>query len=491
MRAVIYCRVSTEEQAEEGPSIEAQQRLARQFCRHKGWKMVGEYVDKGWSARTMKRPQLQDMLAEAHAGRFDVIVVHKLDRLSRSLSDMLKLVGELAHIKVTFASVSEDFDFTSSIGKVLLALLGAFAQYFIDNLQEETKKGKRERALKGLYNGSLSFGYQRVAREAGGVPVFHPKNIKGYRMAIRLGARGFSIRRIAKAMNAAGYRTTGNWGNRPFSGDTVLPMLKSRFYLGLVYYKGQWLPGKHPAAIDRETRDKYQSQLKGRAWKRKGQPCHSTVYPLRRLLHCASCERVLRGTRSKDGRRYRNPAKDYGECCSQRETIKAEILEQQILDLFAFIGSLPCWKNKIKRLAVARSRNPHDEGASRSIQQLERIKHLYILGDMTQAEYHAERQRVQVELDNGIHSSPYHLERIVPLLADFHARWEEASSLERNAMLQAMIEKGWVEGGRIVAIELQPAIHGILAPATAEVRARQGIILLPPGSDFKSRKRKT
>ncbi len=399
MRAVIYARVSTEEQAEEGQSIEAQVRLAEQFCRRKRQKVVEQYIDRGWGARTTRRPRLQDLLAEAHAGNFDVIVVHKLDRLSRSLSDRLKLVPELFRIKVTFASVSEDFNFSSSIGKVLLALLGAFAQYFIDNLQEETARGKRERVLQGLYNGSLGFGYKRVAKEKGGVPVFHPRNIKGYRAAIRMCARGFTVRKVVEATNAAGYRTMGNWGRRRFSKDTVLPMLKNRFYLGLVYSRGKWLPGKHRAAIDSRTWNKCQAHLRRRAWKCQVYIGPNHRYPLRGMLRCASCGRTLRGSRGKDGLRCRDPAKDYGSHCSQQETTKAEILERQIVECPEFIAALPCWKRNAKGCGTKGWRRPTDEGMSHCIEKLERVKHLYIIGDMTQKEYGAERQRIHLELE--------------------------------------------------------------------------------------------
>jgi site-specific DNA recombinase len=101
MRAVIYARVSTEEQAEEGHSIDAQLRIVREFCAHRGWTIVGEYVDPGRSGRTLKRPRMQALIADAQLHLFDVVVVHKLDRLSRSLIDTLTLLSDLNKLGVS------------------------------------------------------------------------------------------------------------------------------------------------------------------------------------------------------------------------------------------------------------------------------------------------------------------------------------------------------------------------------------------------------
>ena len=259
-------------------------------------------------------------------------MVHKLDRLSRSLIDTLFVLSDLSKQEISFISATEEFDFTTPIGKVLLALLAAFAQSYIDNLREETKKGKKERALKGLYNGSLPFGYQRVPKEQGGVPILHPTNVEGYRLAIRSGAEGRTVRELVHLLNAAGYRTTGNWGSRPFSQDTVLPMLKNRFYLGEISYKGTWMKGKHPAAIDIETWECCQEQIHRRLTKHETTKTTDRIYLLRKLLYCSTCGRPLRGQNRRGERRYRDPSKSYGEDCPEPQTTNADRLEKQIGD---------------------------------------------------------------------------------------------------------------------------------------------------------------
>ena len=186
-----------------------------------------------------------------------MIAVHKLDRFSRNILDTIRTLAELRNFGIGFVSATEDFDFTTPVGKVLLTLLAAFAEIYIDNLSAETRKGKVERARKGLYNGTLPFGYRRRTahpeKDADKVPLLDPERVEGYRLSMRLCADGKRPSQILDALNAAGYRTTGNWGSRPFGKDTLLPMLKSRFYLGEIRHYDQWLPGLHQAAIDVDT----------------------------------------------------------------------------------------------------------------------------------------------------------------------------------------------------------------------------------------------
>lgn len=130
MRVGAYLRVSSEEQIE-GYSLDAQRRAIDQICRERSWEMFKEYSDEDISARyedTSRRPGFMAILEDARLGKFDVLVVHKLDRFSRRLIVTLAAMEELRKHGVTFLSITEQMDFTTPIGAVQLALLGAFAQ---------------------------------------------------------------------------------------------------------------------------------------------------------------------------------------------------------------------------------------------------------------------------------------------------------------------------------------------------------------------------
>ena len=231
MRAALYPRVSTEEQVE-GYSLNAQRRAFREFVSSKGWISVEEYIEEGKSAHTedmRKRPVFKDAVDATLDHKFDVLVVHKIDRFSRKLKVTLEYFDKLHKAGVGFVSISEQMDFSTPSGQVFLAMVGAFSQFYSDNLSHETKKGWAERRAQGLYCGLLPFG---VMKGEDGVPVPDPANHAGLVLAFELSSQGKTDREVALALNGAGYRTTGNHGSRPFSKETVKDMLSNRFYLG-------------------------------------------------------------------------------------------------------------------------------------------------------------------------------------------------------------------------------------------------------------------
>jgi site-specific DNA recombinase len=477
MRAGIYARVSTDEQAEEGHSIDAQIRINRTFVENKGWTIVGEYVDDGYSGRTLERPAIQRLLVDVRNKKIDVIVVHKLDRISRSVVDTLTLINDWDKQSVSFVSITENFDLTSPFGKAMLGVVAVFSQLYVENLSTETVKGKHQRVLKGFHNNTVPFGYVRVKKEDGGIPKIDPNAIEGYRLAIRMCARGASVREIVLALNNHGYRTSGNWGSRPFSEDTVLPMVKSKFYLGMVSYKGEWFPGKHEAAIEAETWERAQEQLRQRAVNREGTKLSDRTYPLRKLLRCAVCGRGLRGQISHGVRRYRDPSLDYGENCPEVASISAEVLEGQIGEYLSRMKLPMDWKEKVMaRLTGERSRDASESSRSRLMARLERTKKLFQFGDLTEEEYRKEKSQIEkaiAELPAAI-VPERDLSEAARLLENFGEIWTKATDPERLRLLQASINRAYVKGGRIVAIEPRAAMYPLLALADGfQVRERR------------------
>ena len=139
MRAALYARVSTEEQVE-GYSLDAQRRAFREFCHSEGWIIAEEYVEEGRSAHTEdlnKRPVFKTAIQAALDHRFDVLVVHKIDRFSRKLKVTLETFDKLHKAGIGFVSISEQMDFSTPTGQVFLAMVGAFSQFYSDNLSHD------------------------------------------------------------------------------------------------------------------------------------------------------------------------------------------------------------------------------------------------------------------------------------------------------------------------------------------------------------------
>ncbi len=190
-----------------------------------------------------------------------MVVVHKLDRFARNRRLAFDAFHRLGTAGVGFVSIAENMDYSTPAGQFMLTMLVGMAQFYSDNLSFETKKGKHERKAQGLHNGLLPFG---VTAEPSGLPVLDrvaracdvatrrevvPGD--GLVSAFELAAAGKTDREIARALTAAGYRTSGNRGANPFTKDTVRVILRNRFYVGeLPDGNGGWVPGKHGALID-------------------------------------------------------------------------------------------------------------------------------------------------------------------------------------------------------------------------------------------------
>ena len=141
MRAALYARVSDEEQVE-GYSLDAQKRAFRAYVKGQDWDIYQEYVDEGVSAHTddvAKRPLFRQMIDDALARRYDVLVIHKLDRFARNARITLECLEKLEKAGVGFIFITEQVDFSTPIGKVMLANLAAFRQYYSDNLSAEVR----------------------------------------------------------------------------------------------------------------------------------------------------------------------------------------------------------------------------------------------------------------------------------------------------------------------------------------------------------------
>ena len=151
-RAALYIRVSTLEQAQEGYSIGAQKERLLAFCKAHDWLVADFYIDGGYSGSNLDRPGIQKLIAET--GSFDLVLVMKLDRLSRSQRDTLYLIEDVfLPAGVDFISMAESFDTSTPFGRAMIGILSVFAQLEREQIKERTFMGRVERAKEGLFHG--------------------------------------------------------------------------------------------------------------------------------------------------------------------------------------------------------------------------------------------------------------------------------------------------------------------------------------------------
>ena len=208
MNCILYARVSTDKQAQKELSIPAQLAAMRQFAKSNRWKVLEEYIDEGESARTMKRPQLQKLIRFcAEKKGVDIVIVHKLDRMARSLPDYLAIKAELKRKGIRLVSMTENFE-DNVTGRLLENIIASISEWYSGNLGEEIKKAALTKLQRGEWPHQPPFGYRSVRAERRVEHVEDPASASLVRQAFELFATGdCSLGQLSKAMAERGLRT--------------------------------------------------------------------------------------------------------------------------------------------------------------------------------------------------------------------------------------------------------------------------------------------
>jgi len=205
MKTIGYVRVSTDRQAEQGVSLEAQEAKIRAMATVQGADLIDVIVDGGESAKSLNRPGLQRLLALVNAGTIEAVIVAKLDRLTRSVKDLCGLLELLEKRKVALVSVAESLDTGSAAGRLVITIMGAVSQWEREAIGERTRDALQHKRSNGECVGNIEFGYRLAAD---GVHVEANPSEQAALAAIRkLRDSGHSLRRIAVALNDGGHRT--------------------------------------------------------------------------------------------------------------------------------------------------------------------------------------------------------------------------------------------------------------------------------------------
>ncbi len=304
LRCAAYTRVSTDEQAsKEFNSLAAQRDAAEAFIasqRAEGWVLVPDhYDDPGISGATLERPALQRLLRDIEAGRVDVVVVYKIDRLSRSLMDFSRLIEVFDANSVTFVSVTQSFNTTTSMGRLTLNILLSFAQFEREVIGERVRDKIAASRARGIWmGGPVPLGYRVENRK---LLVDEPNAI-----TVRRVFEGFvetrSATRLIPILQAEGHVTkTG----RPFDKGSIAKLIANPVYVGQALHKGQSYPGEHEAIVSQDLWNRVQAILKEGPRSRGGSARAQTPALLRGLLFGADGRAMTPTHTRKRGRLYR------------------------------------------------------------------------------------------------------------------------------------------------------------------------------------------
>ena len=474
-RAAAYVRESTEEQGQ-GFSPDAQRQAIATFAAENALGLIGEYCHfhSGWR-KSEARPEFQRLMADAADGKFDVVLVYHTSRFARNQVEARRykqLLRERLGIRVVSVTQPMGEDHTDPCAFLAESIHEMFDEYYSVSLSFWTRSGLREKARQGHLVGSLPWGYVRdpTTKLATPDPERAPLVLA---MFERYATGQESDRTLAAWLNAKGARSARG---RLFGKDTVREMLSNLAYAGYVSGmrdKSRSIRGLHEAIVSEEMFDRVQEV---RSWRARvvkaGRP--SEEYLLRKLLCCERCGARMHGCRTGRNamRRYQCSTRRHHGTCEQR-TVPAIPLEEQLIDwLHDFQPNDALRQLVLDTIQTQTGARPGEDAERRRqlTSQLERLRDLYVMGDLTKPEYVMRRQALEEELQRTKPPTNPDLDRAAAILEDFTRFWEaEPEPAERRKLVLSLFEQVWQKDGQIVAVKPHHAFASYFT-AASEVR---------------------
>lgn len=498
VRVACYSRVSTREQVE-GLSLDVQKESMERFigCQP-GWVLFRHYCDAGISGTTTDRPAFQRMLKDAEAHLFDVVLVHKLDRVSRTLYNLMTLVfEELEPLGVGFRSVSEAMvDTSTPVGRLMMQHLGSMAEFEVNRIRERTREGKEKAAELGHFNGGTRpYGYQVENKKL----VVIPEEAAVVRWCFEEYAKGKrGARSLCTELNRKGIPT--RQGAR-WSPGTVSYLLSNTVYIGSVTYRKRpgWKKGRrrtvnrqetwlvsedsHEPIVSRELWDEVQAMLAKR--KTNGNPnrVFHDQYLLSGILYCERCGRAMWGRSTKNGSykrlnyccpTYQVEGKDACPQCN----VACEVIDRQLIDfLKTMVERIPGFVERLEE-DVRRASTERDPELAQKIsalrdreadleRQLSKARELCLKELISDAAYEAESIRIKDEKE-ALTEERLRLEEqavvqewrflkartIAGWLKDLDAAMAASTPAERREFIQSVFERVSIQGNQVARFRL-------------------------------------
>jgi site-specific DNA recombinase len=367
-RCALYTRKSSEEGLDqEFNSLDAQREACEAYVKSQaseGWRQIdAHYDDGGISGGTMERPALQHLLSDIAQGKVDVVVVYKIDRLTRALADFARMVELFDRHDVSFVSVTQSFNTTSSMGRLTLNVLLSFAQFEREVTGERIRDKIAASKAKGMWmGGRLPLGYDSPTKGSRAL-VINESEAETVRLIYRTYLELSSVHELERWLTSRGIRSKRHTtrkgkktGDQPFSRGALFHLLRNRTYLGMIVHKDAVHPGMHPGIVDADLFEQVQSLMN--ANKRRTSESRNNVAdaPLVGRIFDADGDPMSptfsRGARGKLYRYYVSASLQQGQKPSTDNSftrrVPAALLEKTLLDIIERTinktgnGSLSC-----------------------------------------------------------------------------------------------------------------------------------------------------
>jgi site-specific DNA recombinase len=497
-RAVLYLRVSTEEQADtdynaEGYSLPAQREACLRLAEQLGATVVAEYVDRGESAKSAKRPELQRMLKRlGEQGDVDYVIVHKVDRLARNRKDDVEIDLVIRSSGARLVSASENIDDTPH-GKLIRNIMADFAQYYSDNLATEAKKGARQKAKFGGTPYKPPIGYlvarERIEGREIRIVITDPNRAPLVRWAFTAYATGdYTLQELADELEERGlrYEPSRKLPARPMARNAVNNMLRNRYYLGMVSYEGVLYPGRHEPLVDEATFEAVQAIMAARTLS--GEKPKKRPHYLKGRLFCGYCGSRLGVSFSRG---HRGVVYPYFYCIGRQKRknscpqtfVPVGVIEAAAVEYWKLHVRLDEQRSAEIRQVVSNRLLAQQASSGKTIavqrkriEKLEReqakLTQAYLADALPLDALKAEQARVQRELGQakaliGQYQQDYQaleaaLDHALLLCRNGALAYEHAEPEVKRQLIQAAFDKLWVVGAEIAGADLKSGFVTLL-----------------------------
>jgi len=525
LRAAGYTRVSSTMQLVDGTSLEDQERRIKEFIASEGWVEADILSDPAQSGRNGRRPNFRRLKKMIRRHQIDVVVVDRIDRVSRNLFTLMQFIKSLNDHGVKLVSLRESIDFSTIWGKLVLYILGALAEFYSEVLAQEIRLKCYYNAKSGRLSGAYRLGYCKgncssctdpngegycpfdggPDRGESGIRIPHPIEREAVRLMIEWYASGdYSYDDIAHRLNEeifvlpdgdeVRFRTKGVPGRfppGPFTKDAVRAIIRNPIYAGYVTYAGsdndgnkrrkpvEIFAGQHLPIVDYDLWRRAQRVRRNRYHRSHSRNSKARAYPLSRLVFCADAHMPMRGI-SSGGGKYRYYV---DKLCRQKldkehrhqPNVSAPEVEEQVQALVTRMRLPERWRERI--LAYLH----YDEGMAevayeRQItrQRLQRAAELYDKGHYTReklSRVEAECWRQLKAIEPG--ETPAG-QNAIALLDNLPALWEALTDEEQNNLYRILLNGVYVQGKAIAEVEPQRPFLTFLKVAADRLAGETG-----------------
>ena len=457
IRCAIYTRKSTEEGLEQQfNSLDAQREACEAYIasqRHEGWKALPKhYDDGGYSGGNTQRPALQALMADIVSGKVDLVVVYKIDRLTRSLMDFAKMVEVFDKHQTSFVSVTQHFNTTSSMGRLTLNVLLSFAQFEREVTGERIRDKIAASKKKGLWmGGTVPLGYDVKDKAL----VVNPKEAAQVRHLFQRYLALSSVSLLKDELDAGGVKSkvrTGNHakrsGGRPYSRGALYWLLQNRYYLGEVTHAGQHYPGQHKAIVPRDLWDKVQQSLADNRRRTKHRENAASPSLLASRIYLANGKRLTPVHTNKRGQRYRYYTTARPKIGEPKPTCKKISLPAHDLEILVERE----WKGMLASDEIPQRLRTHPETSAEALKQVQQVAKQWDTLPVVEKKKHLDAAQLEVRVDEAemvvtAHPEQIGLQHLYPL-TEHGKRKVDNAPLSRTVLIQVKVvnkEKHFIE----------------------------------------------